>query len=145
MAKKPAQVVQTTKTDPKRDRTIKNRQERLERHLKKFPNDAVAAAALKKEKPARKTPKTKGNYAKPVIRIIECLPRVTGKRDKKTGQPITLNASGFVSAKYKEGTILSFGSQEPILIDTVGKNGRPGVALNPQAVTAWIEYQKKRK
>jgi hypothetical protein len=141
MAKKPAQVVQTAKVDPKRERTIKNRKERLERHLKKFPSDQVAQAALGKEKPARKTPKTKGAFPKPVIRIIECLQRPTGKRDKKTGQPITLNASGFVSEKFKEGTVLTFGSREPILVETVGKNGRPGLALNPLAVEAWTEYQ----
>ena len=43
--KKPAQVAQTvTKADPKREKTIKNREARLARHLKKHPNDAVAAA-----------------------------------------------------------------------------------------------------
>lgn len=139
--KKPAQVAQTvTKADPKREKTIKNREARLARHLKKHPNDAAAKAAVGKEKPARKTPKNKGSSPKAVVRIVECLPRATGKKDRKTGKPITKNGSGFVSAKFKEGTVLTFGSREPILVETVGKNGRPGLALNPLAVEAWVEY-----
>lgn len=141
MAKKtPQTAVAVTKTDPKRDRTIKNRQARLERHLRHFPEDKVAKAALGKEKPARKTPKNKGSFPKAVIRITECLPRPTGKKDKVTGKPISKNGSGFVSAKHKVGSLLFFGTVEPIMVETVGKNGRPGWVLNPNAVEAWENY-----
>ena len=141
MAKKTTQTaVAVTKTDPKREKTIKNREARLARHLKKHPNDAVAKAAVGKEKPARKTPKNKGSFPKAVIRITECLPRPTGKKDKATGKPISKNGSGFVSAKHKVGSLLFFGTVEPIMVETVGKNGRPGWALNPNAVEAWENY-----
>ena len=141
MAKKPAQVAQpVTKADPKRENTSKNREARLARHLKKHQNDAVAKAAVGKEKPARKTPKNKGSFPKAVIRITECLPRPTGKKDKATGKPISKNGSGFVSAKHKVGSLLFFGTVEPIMVETVGKNGRPGWVLNPNAVEAWETY-----
>lgn len=104
MAKKSTPVVQT-KVDPKRETTIKNRIARLEKHIKNFPNDLLAQAALKREKPARKTPKVKGSYPKPVVRITECTPRPTGKRDK-AGKPIMKNGSGFVSSKHTEGTVI---------------------------------------
>ena len=140
MAKKPAQVAVVSKQDPKRDRTMKNRQVRLERHLKKFPQDKVAQAALKHEKPARKASKAKGSFPKAVIRIIECLPRATGKTDKATGKPIMKNGSGFVSSKHRVGSLLYFGSQEPVMVDSTDKNGRPQFIVNPNAQQAWRDF-----
>ncbi|WBF79310.1 hypothetical protein IACHDJAJ_00071 [Aeromonas phage vB_AdhS_TS3] len=139
MAKKPAQTaVAQTKADPKRERTIKNRQRRLEAHLSRFPEDKVAKAALGKEKPARKTPKTKGAFPKPVIRIQECLPVLTGKKDKKTGKAITKPGSGFVSSKHQQGKVLTFGSTEPIMVEKEGK-----FVLNPEIREAWEAYLAK--
>lgn len=136
MAKKNTQaVVAQTKTDPKRDRTVKNRQTRLERHLRHFPNDAVAKEALGKEKPARKASKNKGSFPKKVIRITECMPVPTGRKDKKTGKAITKPGSGFVSSKHREGKVLTFGSTEPLFVEKDGK-----MIPNPEIAQAWESY-----
>lgn len=145
MAKKPAQVVTQSKADPKRDRTVKNRQTRLERHLKRFPEDKVAKTALGKEKPARKASKNKGAFPKAVVRICEpvCVTREVGSHFchvQKKNVPTLKNGSGFVTSKHREGKVLFFGSVEPIMVETVGKNGRPGLTLNPNAVEAWEAY-----
>ena len=98
MAKKKQAAVQVTKHDPKREKTIQNRIKRLERHLKKFENDAVAATALKREKPARKKSGVKGNFPKQVVRITESVSRVSGK--------VVKPGSGFVSSKHAQGSVI---------------------------------------
>lgn len=136
MAKKPAQAaVVQTKADPKRERTIKNRERRLAAHLARFPEDKVAKAALGKEKPARKAPKNKGAFPKPVIRITECMPVPTGRKDKKTGKAITKPGSGFVSSKHVQGKVLTFGSTEPLFVEKEGK-----LIPNPEIKEAWEAY-----
>lgn len=55
---KKATAVEATK---RFDATEKNRDARLKRHLKKYPNDTVAQAAVNAPAPVRRKPKTKGS------------------------------------------------------------------------------------
>lgn len=61
-------------------RAVKNRQAKLERHLKKFPNDEQAKAALKEVKGhTRKSPNTKSSLADRTKQQISSFMRKTHK------------------------------------------------------------------
>lgn len=51
-------------------RLQKNRTKRLERHLKKHPNDAQTAAAAKKPVTPRAAPSKRGNYPESKTRVV---------------------------------------------------------------------------
>lgn len=131
MAKQPkAKVssVQQATVSVARQKTIDNRLERLERHLRKFPNDVKAKEALKHEKPQRKASKQKGNF--PKAKAWAC--------DEKSGFKRSIVSFPFMNLEYfvpkineATGEVEMRGSQ----IQTM---------VNPVISQAWSEYKSEK-
>ena len=125
MAKKQTAQVQQATVSVARQKTMDNRKARLERHLKKFPNDSVAKEALKHENPARTKSKVKGSYPKQKFWV----------RDE---------GSGFKREQFK----LTFATLEYFVpkADALGnevldKHGRVEMVINPVISSEWSKYK----
>lgn len=124
MAKKQTPV-QQAQVSTSRQKTIANRIKRLEKHLKQFPNDKVAQAALKVEKPQRSKPKNKGNFPKQKHWV----------RDERSGfarEPFKL---AFATLEYFVPKLNEFG--EP----SVDRHGKVEMIVNPIISKEWSWYK----